>query len=86
MQIALPATHATFRDIALGRPGYLSYDVEYAFSKLLDQEMHFQRDVELRKSHLTACYDFNAANLFYAADVRNTGFINREDLRFFMRE
>jgi Ca2+-binding EF-hand superfamily protein len=39
LQVALPATHPSLRELALGRSGYMSYDVEQAFSRLLDREM-----------------------------------------------
>lgn len=86
IQIALPATAPALREIALSRRGYLSYDVEYAFSKLLDREMQYQRDVELRKSHLRTRYDFNEMDLFRMLDVGGRQLISRDDIRFFMRD
>jgi Ca2+-binding EF-hand superfamily protein len=86
LQVALPSTSPHLRDLALSRSGYLSYDVEYAFSKLLDREMQYQRDVELRKTHLNTRYDFNAMDLFRMLDVGHRSFVTRDDLRFFMRE
>lgn len=82
----MPATAPALREIALSRRGYLSYDVEYAFSKLLDREMQYQRDVELRKSHLRTRYDFNEMDLFRMLDVGGRQLISRDDIRFFMRD
>ena len=40
----------------------------------------------MRKGHLQARYDFNAADLFRALDMRGVGFVDRNDLRIFMRD
>lgn len=86
LQVTLPATSAYLRESAQIRSGYMSYQVEHNFSKLLDKEMGFQRDVELRKGHLKGRFDFNAADCFRVLDMRGVGSIDRNDLRIFMRD
>ena len=39
ISIALPSADPGLREIAMRRTGYLSYNVEYAFSKLLEREL-----------------------------------------------
>jgi len=48
--------------------------------------MQYQRDVELRKSHLRTRYDFNEMDLFRMLDVGGRQLISRDDIRFFMRD
>lgn len=48
--------------------------------------MQYQRDVELRKSHLRARYDFNESALFQQLDLTGRSSISRDDIRIFMRD
>jgi hypothetical protein len=41
LNLVLPSTSPEIRELATNRNGYLNYDVEYAFAKLVEREIAY---------------------------------------------
>jgi len=88
----LPMDNPTLRTIATQRPNYdvaedqyLSYDVEYSLSKVIDREIMFYINLDFQKASLLKCHDFNYLDAFSAIS-RSPGKIDYSNLEDFFRQ
>ena len=84
LSLVLPATSIEIRKLAENRNGYLNYDVEYAFAKLLEREIAYQTEVEAGKKKILERHDFGARETFRIIDVDATSYVSREGIEWFM--
>lgn len=84
--LVLPSCSPALRDIVLGRSPLpsLSYDAEYALSRLLEREVLYHREVEALRRDLAARYDYSMLSGFQAIDTSGSSYIDRISLRRFI--
>lgn len=84
-QLVLPSTCPALRNVAQGRRGVYSAEIENLFVKLLQSEITFHRTSESSKKNLIMQHDFSVLECFRAMDIRNKGFIDRNCMMDFLR-
>jgi Ca2+-binding EF-hand superfamily protein len=92
LNIALPKTSSSLRQLALDRRPYyvakyeaLPYETEWALSRELDREINYIRKIELLKEDLNMRYDYNNLEAFKLIDQDRLGVINFESFYLFMK-
>lgn len=81
--LLLPSCSPALRDIVLSRSPLpsLSYDAEYALSRLFEREVLFHREVEAMRRDLGSRYDYSMLSGFQAIDTTGSSYIDRISLR-----
>jgi hypothetical protein len=72
LNLVLPATSAELQELAKHRSGYLNYDVEYTFAKILEREIAYQRAYEKLNARVAERFDFGPMEAFKAMDLRES--------------
>ena len=90
MNLVLPATDISLRNLATSRspiPSYtLPYEIESCLVRVLMKEIEMIRSLELAKRELTNRYDFSIVEVFRTIDVNNSGYISTLELEGFLNK
>ena len=86
LQLVLPSTNPSLREIALSRRGNFTTEVEYLFVRLLQSELLFHRSLEAVRREILLRPDFNLLEAFRTIDFRNLSSIDRNTLFYFLKK
>lgn len=57
----------------------LPYDIEYALSRIFEEELKVYKRVQFLKQEVSYCYDFNVINAFKTLDRGSKDFLTPEE-------
>ena len=63
----------------------MSYEIEYALSRLIEKEILTEKDLEFMKLGLVSRPDFDTVELYEIIDIPTKGAINFDDLKRFFQ-
>lgn len=93
MQLIMPCDHTNLRaEIAqrqnyyVSKTDFLPQEVEEELAKLIERELSFNRVLEHNKQVMDANKMFSAEKAFQAIDDWNYGYIDKRNLKSFMRK
>jgi Ca2+-binding EF-hand superfamily protein len=84
LQLVLPSTNPSFRELALSRRGIFTSEVEYLLVKLIQQEVMFHRSLEIIRRELVSRSDFNLLEAFKLLNVSCESSLTRIGISQFM--
>eukprot|EP01015_Nassula_variabilis_P019641 TRINITY_DN3334_c0_g1_i4.p1 TRINITY_DN3334_c0_g1~~TRINITY_DN3334_c0_g1_i4.p1 ORF type:complete len:605 (-),score=135.08 TRINITY_DN3334_c0_g1_i4:148-1962(-) len=89
----LPQDNSELRTLASQRPNYevdeneyLTYDIEYTLSKLIDTEISLGNEIEFRGSQLHLDSDFTLIKAFNSIDVDRNGALEFNNIKQFLKD
>lgn len=84
--LVLPASNPSRRDIVLTRPRSeaTTEEVLYAFTRLMEREVLYHRDINAYRLELTRQRDFNTMEAFKSIDCEGKSKVNAEMIRRFL--